>query len=73
MEIPVRRITYGDVENLLPPEEGTIYIVSTLVILALREKGVMRVDFLSPDTNTDSVVRDKDGRVLGVKYLQTVW
>jgi hypothetical protein len=73
MEIPVRRITYGDVENLLPPEEGTIYIVSTLVILALREKGVMRVDLLSPDTNTDSVIRDKDGRVLGVKYLRTRW
>jgi hypothetical protein len=73
MEIPVRRITYGDVENLLPPEEGTVYIFSTLVILALREKGVMRVDLLSPDTNTDSVIRDKDGRVLGVKYLRTRW
>jgi hypothetical protein len=73
MEIPVRRITYGDVENLLPPEEGTVYIVSTLVTLALREKGVMRADLLSPDTNADSVIRDKDGRVLGVKYLQTVW
>jgi hypothetical protein len=31
----------------------------------LKEKGVKRIDLLSPDTNTDSVVRDKDGRVLG--------
>jgi hypothetical protein len=72
-QIPVRRIMYGDIENLPPPEKNTIYVVSTLVTLALREKGVERRDLLSPDTNDDSVIRDKDGRVLGVKYLQTVW
>jgi hypothetical protein len=73
VKIPVRRIVYGDVENLPPPEEGTIYVVSTFVTLALREKGVERRDLLSPDTNVDSAVRDSSGRVLGVKYLQTVW
>jgi hypothetical protein len=72
-EVPIRKITYGDVENLPEEREDTIYIVSTLVTLALREKGIERRDFLSPDTNADSVIRDKDGRVLGVKYLQTVW
>jgi hypothetical protein len=73
VKIPVRRVVYGDTENLPPPEEGTIYVVSTFVTLALREKGVKRKDLLSPDTNVDSAVRDSSGRVLGVKYLQTVW
>jgi hypothetical protein len=73
VEVPIRRVVYGDVEYLPLPEEGTIYVVSTFVTLALRDKGIKREDLLSPDTNTDSVIRDKDGRVLGVKYLQTVW
>jgi hypothetical protein len=73
VKIPIRRVVYGDTENLPPPEEGTIYVVSTFVTLALREKGVERRDLLSPDTNVDSAVRDSSGRVLGVKYLQTVW
>jgi len=71
-KIPIRRIMYGNVENLPQPEEGTIYVVSTFVTLALKEKGIVRRDLLSPDTNPDSVIRDKDGRILGVKYLQTV-
>jgi hypothetical protein len=73
VRIPVRRIVYGDVENIPPEREGTIYVVSTLVTLALRERGIMRRDLLSPDTNIDSVIRDSSGRVLGVRYLQTVW
>jgi hypothetical protein len=73
VRIPVRRVVYGDVENIPPEREGTIYVVSTLVTLALRERGIMRRDLLSPDTNMDSVIRDSSGRVLGVKYLQTVW
>jgi flavin-dependent dehydrogenase len=73
MEIPLRKITYGDIENLPDEKEGTIYVFSTLVTLALKEKGVKRGDLLSPDTNADSVVRDRDGTVLGVKYLQTLW
>jgi hypothetical protein len=72
VEVPIRKVVYGDVENLPQPEEDTIYVVSTFVILALKEKGIERKDLLSPDTNPDSVVRDKDGRVLGVKYLQTI-
>jgi hypothetical protein len=73
VRIPVRRIVYGDAENIPPEREGTIYVVSTLVTLALRERGIMRRDLLSPDTNVDSAVRDSSGRVIGVKYLQTMW
>jgi hypothetical protein len=72
VEVPVRKVMYGDVENLPQPEEGTVYVVSTLVTLALREKGIERKDLLSPDTNPDSAVRDSSGKVIGVKYLQTV-
>jgi hypothetical protein len=73
VEVPIRKVVYGDVENLPPPEEGTLYVVSTLVIIALKEKGIERKDLLSPDTNPDSSVRDSSGKVIGVKYLQTVF
>jgi hypothetical protein len=71
--IPIRRIQYGDVENLPKREEGTVYAVLTFVTLALREKGIEGEDLLWPDTNVDSAVRDSSGRVVGVKYLQTMW
>jgi hypothetical protein len=61
-----------DVENLPPPEEGTVYVVSTFVLLALKEKGIERKDLLSPDTNPDSVIRDKDGKIIGIKYFQVL-
>jgi len=70
--IPVRRVEYGSIVDLPEPQENTIYIVSTLVLLALKEKGVARNDIVSPDTNTDSVIRDSQGRVIGVKYFQTL-
>ena len=56
---------YGDVENLPEEKEGMVYVVSTFVTLALREKRIERRDLLSPDTNVDSVIRDSSGRVLG--------
>ncbi|MCL7389656.1 MAG: hypothetical protein LZ173_06970 [Thaumarchaeota archaeon] len=49
---------YSDIENLPKEKEDTIYVVSTFVTLALREKGIERRDLLSPDTNVDSVIRD---------------
>jgi hypothetical protein len=56
VEVPIRKVMYSDVENLPPPEEGTIYVVSTFVTLALRDKGIERRDLLSPDTNVDSII-----------------
>jgi hypothetical protein len=77
VKIPVRRVTYGDTENLPPEEEGTVYGVSTLVTLALREKGTMRADLLSPDTNIDSVIRivQVEFWALGIyrRYGDGVW
>jgi hypothetical protein len=56
VEVPIRKVMYSDDENLSPPEDGTIYAVSTFVTLALRKKGIGRRDLLSPDTNVDSVI-----------------
>ena len=34
---------YGEIENLPEPEEGTIYIVSAMVLAAAKEKGRSRL------------------------------
>jgi hypothetical protein len=73
VSIPIRKVMYGDVENLPEEKEDTVYVVSTFVTLALREEGIERRDLLSPATNVDSAVRDNAGRVVGVKYLQMLW
>jgi len=70
--IKVRKVVYGDIVGLPEPQENTIYVVSTLVLIALKDKGIHRDDVVSPDTNPDSVVRDSQGRIVGVKYFQVV-
>jgi len=70
--IPVRRTIYGDVIGLPEPRDNTFYVVSTLVLLALKEKGIVRGDVVAPDTSIDSVVRDSEGRIIGVRYFQVV-
>jgi len=66
-EIPVYKTEYGGVENLPKPEDGTVYIVSSLVLSAL--KGA-REDVVSPDTSPMGAVRDENGRITGVKAFQ---
>ena len=68
--VKVRKVVYGDIVGLPEPRENTFYVVSTIVLLALREKGIYRRDLIAPDTNPDSVIRDPQGRVIGVKYFQ---
>jgi len=70
--IPIRKTVYGDIVGLPEPRSNTIYIVSTIVLIALKDKGIHRNDVVSPDTNPDSVVRDSQGRIVGVKYFQVV-
>lgn len=61
--IPVSHLRYG-VPNELPPQtEDTIYIVSMLVLLALKGK---RSDLVAPDTGAGAV-RDENGRIIGTK------
>lgn len=70
--IPVMRTEYGNIEGLPEPVDDTVYIVSTLVLLALKDKGIVRNDIVSPNTSPASVVRDADGRVVGVKSFQVL-
>jgi hypothetical protein len=70
--IPVRKTEYGEVENLPDPMPDTYYVVSTVVLIALKEKGIHRPDVIAPDTNPDSVIRDSEGRVIGVRFFQTL-
>lgn len=64
--IPIVQNVLGPVIGLPEPEEGVMYIVPFLVASALPE----RDDLLAPDTTPESVVRDEQGRIVGVKRLQ---
>lgn len=59
--IPVTTTEYGEVKNLPDPEEGTIYIVSSLVAQRCRN----RDDVFIPNES----VRDSEGRIIGCKSL----
>lgn len=59
--IPITRTVYGEVEGLPEPEEGVIYIVSSLVAQRVPE----RTDVFVPSES----VRDDQGRIIGCKSL----
>lgn len=61
--VSVVKTTYGAVDGLPVPEEGVIYIVSVLVA----QVAAGRTDVVAPDTGPQSVVRDAEGKILGVK------
>lgn len=65
--VSIVETTYGTVEGLPEPKEGTIYIVSILVIAALKAANIIRNDVVAPDTGPQSVVRDGAGQIIGVK------
>ena len=52
----ISSVFYGEIENLPEPEEGTIYIVSALVLAAAKEKG--RTDVVAPATGYPDCVRE---------------
>lgn len=54
---PIYTSTFGEVEGLPEPEEGTIYIVSALTLNAI----VDRVDVVAPG----NLQRDQDGNPIG--------
>lgn len=59
--IPVTTTVFGDVENLPDPSPDTVYIVSSLVAQACRD----RDDVYIPNES----VRDDQGRIIGCKSL----
>lgn len=56
----ISTVFYGEIENLPEPEEGTIYIVSAMVLAAAKEKGRTDVVAGHPDC-----IR-KDGFIVSV-------
>ena len=66
--VPIMRTEFGEVIGLPEPEEGTIYVVSILVLQALPT----RQDLVGADTTPEGVVRDADGKILGVKAFQVL-
>jgi hypothetical protein len=58
----------GAVEGLPAPQEGVVFIVSGMVLEALRGSG--RSDVFAPGTGpTDGAVRNDKGQILGVTTL----
>lgn len=70
--IPVVKTVYTTVEGLPAPQEDTIYLVSTLVLQALKANGVCRPDCLAPNTGLSGAIRDDQGRIVGVRGFQTL-
>ena len=70
--IDVVRTVFGDVDGLPAPADGVVYIVSTLVLSALKDAGVSRDDVVAPDTSPQSAVRSADGQIIGVKRFQVL-
>lgn len=55
-------VVYGDIQGLPDPQPDTIYIVSALVLSALKDK---RTDIVAPATGHPDCVR-KDGFIVSV-------
>lgn len=56
--IPVFSTTFGAIQGLPEPEEGTIYIVSSLALTAIPKT---RTDIVAPG----NLQRDQDGKPIG--------
>ena len=64
MIVPFVTKRYGEVENLPEPEQSTFFIVSKMVVDALKGK---RYDLVSPDTGR--AIRDGKGQIVAVPAL----
>ena len=61
--VQITKQTFGKVENLPEPQEGTFYVVSRIVAAAAKEEGRKTTDLLIPGPG----VRDEEGRIIGAK------
>lgn len=64
IQIPITGTTYGEIEGLPAPQDGTIYVVSSLVAQRCRD----RKDVFIPNES----VRDENGRIVGCRSLGRV-
>lgn len=70
--IPVVKTIYTTVEGLPDMQEDTVYLVSTLVLQALKANDIYRPDCLAPNTGLSGAIRDDQGRIIGVRGFQTL-
>ena len=63
--LPVVETAFGETTGLPPETLGTWLVVSQVVQTA----NPGRKDLLRPDTGPESVIRDAEGKILGVKRL----
>ncbi len=66
--IPLYLNLYGSVEGLPDPQPGTLYIVSLMVINALKADtpdGIIRGDVISPDSGPTAI--RQDGKIVAVR------
>lgn len=63
--IPQTHTQYGEVEGLPEPQEGTIIVVSGMIVSALAQQGIRRADLFVPGMQ----LRDEAGRVIGCRSL----
>jgi len=62
--IPLYKSSFGEVVGLPSPEDGTLYIVSAMVLNATD-----RTDVIAP--NTSKAIRDESGKIIGVNSFVT--
>jgi hypothetical protein len=61
------------IDGLPAPQEGVGYIVSNMVLQALKAQGIERSDCYAPDTSPEGAVKNYHGKIIGVRGLtQTV-
>lgn len=65
--IPIQCQTYGEIRNLPDPQPDTVYVVSGLVLHALKLRGETRADVVAPATGPrDNALRNANGHVIAV-------
>lgn len=64
--VPLMRTRFMATASLPEPEPDTMFIVSSSVLVALRDK---RQDIVTPDTSLDSAVRNSEGDIIGVRWF----
>ncbi|MHC1589316.1 MAG: hypothetical protein ACXQS1_05835 [Methermicoccaceae archaeon] len=65
--IPIVKSEFGEIAGLPEPQQGVVYICSTMVAQAAAKK--MRIDVLAPDTGP-TAIRDESGRIVAVRRFQ---
>jgi len=66
-DIPVIRPTFAEVDGLPDPQPNTFYLVSSVVLTALRSHGIHRGDVIAPATGpNDGCIRNAQGHVQGI-------